>query len=96
MLGASPFHWIQNIRADPRVEVTCSGWRLAARAEIIEDRATKRDLIRRYLFLPTAPYILVHAVLRTLLRPLLLAWMRYWVGRRPIVVIRQEHENRAG
>ena len=91
ILVISTFHWrsdwIRNIRADPRVEVTCAGWRLPARAEIVDDPATKRALITRHLFFPTAPFILVHAVLRTVLRPLLLAWMRYWVGPRPIVVL---------
>ena len=82
--------WIRNLRVDPRVEVTCAGWRVPARAEIVEDSAAKRALITRHLFFPTAPYVAVHAVLRTLLRPLLLAWMRYWVGPRPIVVIRRE------
>jgi deazaflavin-dependent oxidoreductase (nitroreductase family) len=93
----STFHWrsdwIRNIRVNPEVEVTCAGWRVSARAEIVEDPAAKRALITQHLYFPTAPFILVHAVLRTVLRPLLLAWMRSWVGPRPIVVI---HRKQAG
>jgi deazaflavin-dependent oxidoreductase (nitroreductase family) len=92
MIAISTFHWrsdwIRNLHRHPDVTVTCGGWVLRARAEIIEDPETKRALITEHPFFPTAPFLPVHAVLRTVLRPLLLLWMRRWVTPRPIVLIR--------
>jgi hypothetical protein len=41
-------------------------------------------------FFPPAPFTIVRAVLRTLLRPLLLLFIRRWVTPRPIVLIRPQ------
>jgi len=88
----STFHWrsdwIRNLRKDPEVTVTCAGWIVNGRAEIVEAPASKRAIITRHPFFPTAPLLPVHAVLRTILRPLLLLWMRRWVTPRPMVLIR--------
>jgi deazaflavin-dependent oxidoreductase (nitroreductase family) len=94
LIVISTYHWrsdwIRNLRDDPRVSVTCAGWTIPARAEIVEDPAAKRALISAHPFFPTAPFVVVHAVLRTILRPLLVLWMRRWVAPRPLVVIRRE------
>ena len=84
--------WIRNLRKDPRASVTCAGWTLPARAEIVEDPAAKRAIISEHPFFPTAPFVLVHAILRTILRPLLVLWMRRWVAPRPMVILRRERE----
>jgi deazaflavin-dependent oxidoreductase (nitroreductase family) len=80
-------HWIRNLAREPRVEVTCGGWTLSGRAEIVEDEEQKRSIIAEHPFCPAAPFVWVHAVLRTLLRPLLVLLLRRWVGPRPIVLI---------
>jgi deazaflavin-dependent oxidoreductase (nitroreductase family) len=80
-------HWIRNIQRDPKVRVTCGGWVVAGRAEIVEDLDRKRSIIEANPFFPLAPFAWVHAVLRTILRPLLLAFLRRWVSPRPIVLI---------
>jgi deazaflavin-dependent oxidoreductase (nitroreductase family) len=81
-------HWIRNISQQPEVRVTCGGWVLSGRAEIVEDRQQKLSLVSANPFFPAAPYAPVHAVLRTLLRPLLVFLLRRWVAPRPIVLIR--------
>lgn len=81
-------HWIRNISRQPEVRVTCGGWVLSGRAEIVVDRQRKLALISANPFFPAAPFVIVHAVLRTLLRPLLVALLRRWVAPRPIVLIR--------
>jgi deazaflavin-dependent oxidoreductase (nitroreductase family) len=82
--------WIRNIEREPRVEVTCGGWRLPGRAEIVEDPEAKRALVSAHPFFPPAPFAPFHLVLRTLLRPLLVWALRRWVGPRPVVLIRRE------
>jgi deazaflavin-dependent oxidoreductase (nitroreductase family) len=81
-------HWIRNISHQPEVRVTCGGWVLSGRAEIVVDRQHKLALISANPFFPAAPFVIVHAVLRTLLRPLLVLLLRRWVAPRPIVLIR--------
>ncbi len=81
--------WMRNLRKDPQVRVTCAGWVLPARAEIVEDVAAKRAIIGAHPFFPGAPFVVVHAVLRTILRPLLVLGMRRWVAPRPLVIIRR-------
>jgi len=83
-------HWIQNLARDPRVRFTCGGWVLAGRAEVIEDLERKHALISANPFFPPAPFAVVHLVLRTLLRPVLIRLLRLWVKPRPIVMIRPE------
>jgi len=82
--------WIRNLRKDPRVRVTCASHPLPARAEVIEDVARKRTLVSEHPFFPAAPFALVHAVALTVLRPLLVFFLRRWVTPRPVVVLRLE------
>ena len=63
---------------------------LSGRAEVIEDLEKKHAIVSADPFFPPAPFAVVHAVLRTLLRPLLVRFLRSWVSPRPIVVIRPE------
>ena len=80
--------WIRNIRRDPRVRVTCAGWVLAARAEIVDDVEAKRSLVTAHPFFPAAPFGILNFLHRTLLRPLAVLFLRWWVRSRPVVVIR--------
>ncbi len=83
-------NWMRNMRANPRVRITCAGWRVNGRAEIVHDRATKQSLVSTHPFFPPAPFGLVNLLHRTLLRPVCVAFLRWWVRGRPVVVIRQE------
>ena len=82
--------WMRNLRRDPRVRVTCGGWVVPGRAEVIEDVAAKQALLRRYPFFPAMPTAPFHILFRLLLRPLLVMFLQQWVVPRPVVVIRQE------
>ena len=86
--------WMRNIGRDPRVRVTCAGWVLYAEAEIVEDLPTKKSLITAHLFFAPAPFAVLNFLHRTVLRPLWLPFLRWWVTRRPVVVIRP-HDRRA-
>jgi deazaflavin-dependent oxidoreductase (nitroreductase family) len=81
-------NWIKNIERDPHVQVTCAGWELLARAEIVDDLVAKQSIVGLHPFFPAAPTILFHAVFLTVLRPLTIAALRRWVMNRPVVVIR--------
>jgi deazaflavin-dependent oxidoreductase (nitroreductase family) len=81
-------HWIRNIAKDPAVQITSGGWVLSGRAEIVEDLERKLALVSEHPFFPPAPVAPLHAVLRTVLRPLLVGLLRLWVRPRPLVVIR--------
>jgi deazaflavin-dependent oxidoreductase (nitroreductase family) len=80
--------WIRNLGKDPRVEVTCAGWAIAGLAEIIEDLETKQSIVSAHPFFPPLPVALLNFLHRTLLRPLAVAFLRWWVRSRPVVVIR--------
>jgi hypothetical protein len=82
--------WIRNLARDPRVRVTSAGWVLDARAEIIDDLAAKRALVSAHPFFAPAPFALINFLHRTVLRPLTVAFLRWWVGNRPVVVVRPE------
>ncbi len=82
--------WIRNIARNSAVKVTAAGWVLAAQAEIVDDLEAKQAVVSAHPFfvpLPIAPLNLLH---RTLLRPLSVGFLRWWVRRRPIVVIRRQ------
>ena len=81
-------HWIRNIQRDSRVQVTSGGWRIAGEAEIVAAPDRKRSIVTENPFFPPAPFAVVHALMRTLLRPLLIFLLRRWVAPRPIVVVR--------
>jgi deazaflavin-dependent oxidoreductase (nitroreductase family) len=80
--------WMRNIRNDPQVTVTCAGWQLPARAEILDDVAAKQSLVSAHPFFPPAPFAVLNFIHRTLLRPLSVAFLRWWVRDRPVVVVR--------
>ena len=81
-------NWIRNIERDPAVTITCAGWVLPARAEIIDDVETKRSLVSAHPFFAPAPVIPINTIHITLLRPLLIAFLRRWVPPRPVVLVR--------
>ena len=81
-------NWIRNIERDPTVRITSAGWVLPAHAEIVDDLEAKRALVSSHPFfvpLPVFPLNLIHI---TILRPLTIAFLRWWVARRPVVLIR--------
>jgi deazaflavin-dependent oxidoreductase (nitroreductase family) len=80
-------NWIRNIQRSADVTITAGGWLLSGRAELVEVLEHKIQLVSRHPFFPAAPFTLVHAVLRTVLRPLLLLFLRRWVRPRPLVVV---------
>jgi deazaflavin-dependent oxidoreductase (nitroreductase family) len=80
--------WIRNIRRDPRVRVTCAGWVLEAVAQIVDDPDARRALVSAHPFFVPAPFALLNFLHRTILRPLAVGFLRWWVRLRPVVVIR--------
>jgi deazaflavin-dependent oxidoreductase (nitroreductase family) len=81
-------NWIRNLEGDSAVTVICGGWALPARAEIIDDVKTKRSLVSAHPFFPPAPVFPINTIHVTLLRPITIALLRWWVTSRPVVLIR--------
>jgi deazaflavin-dependent oxidoreductase (nitroreductase family) len=79
--------WFRNLRKDPAVRVTGDGRAVRARAEIVTDLARKRALVTAHPFFAPAPFAIVHAVVLTFFRPMLVALLRRWVTVRPVVVL---------
>jgi deazaflavin-dependent oxidoreductase (nitroreductase family) len=86
--------WIRNLERQPAVRVTAAGWILAATAEVVDDVGAKRALVTQYPFFAPWPMDPINWLHRTLLRPLTVAFLRWWVRRRPIVVIRLRTDGR--
>ena len=83
--------WIRNLQRQPQVRVTAAGWVVGATAEVLDDLEAKRALVTRHPFfvpMPLAPLNLLH---RTLLRPLWVPFLRWWVRSRPVVVIHRRN-----
>jgi len=80
--------WIRNIQHHPEVKVTCAGWVLPGRAEMIRDVAAKQTLVSTHPFFPALPIAPAQFVFRVLLRPLLILFLRRWVMPRPVVFVR--------
>jgi deazaflavin-dependent oxidoreductase (nitroreductase family) len=80
--------WIRNLRRDPHVHVTCAGWVLPAQAEIVEDLETKQALVAAHPFFVPAPFAVANFLHRTVLRPVWVPFLKWWVRSRPVVVIR--------
>jgi deazaflavin-dependent oxidoreductase (nitroreductase family) len=80
-------NWLRNIQHDANVTITAGGWVLSGRAELVEELERKTHLVCEHPFFPPAPFAPIQAVLRTLLRPLLLMFLRRWVRPRPVVVV---------
>ncbi len=84
--------WMRYIRRDARVRVTCAGWVLSAQADVVEDLEAKLSIVSAHLFFPPAPFAILNWLHRTLLRPLWLPFLRWWVKSRPVVVIRPQED----
>jgi deazaflavin-dependent oxidoreductase (nitroreductase family) len=80
-------NWVRNIQHDPNVTITAAGWVLSGQAELVEELERKTHLVSEHPFFPPAPFAPIHAVLRTLLRPLLVILLRQWIRPRPLVVV---------
>ncbi len=80
--------WVRNIQREPEVKVTCGGWVLSGRAELVADVAAKQDLVGRHPFFPGLPIAPAHFLFRVLLRPLLVVFLRRWVAPRPVIFVR--------
>lgn len=81
-------NWMRNMQHDGAVTVTAGGWVLPARAEIIDDEETKRALVSAHPFFAPLPMFPINTIHVTVLRPLTIAFLRWWVTGRPIVLIR--------
>ena len=81
-------NWMRNLEHDPCVRITSAGWVLEARAEIVDDLVAKRALVSAHPFFPPAPSGLLNLLHRTVLRPLTIAVLRWWVTNRPVIVLR--------
>jgi len=84
--------WMRNIRRDPRVQVTCAGWVLPARAEIVDDFEAKRSIVSAHPFFAPFPLTVLNLIHRTVLRRPMVAFLRWWVRLRPVVVIRRDDD----
>ncbi len=82
--------WMRNIRHDPRVRVTCAGWVLPARADIADDLDAKRAIVSAHPFFAPFPFAVLNLIHRTVLRRPTVAFLRWWVRLRPVVVIRRD------
>jgi hypothetical protein len=83
-------NWIRNIERDPAVQITCAGWILPARAEIVDDLETKQSLVTAHSFFAPAPIFPLNFIHITVLRPLTVAFLRWWVTHRPVILIRSD------
>ena len=79
--------WMRNLRKDPNVRVTHRGRIFPARAEVVDDLRRKREIVSRHPFFAPAPFLIVHALALTLLRPFLVFVLRRWVMPRPVVLL---------
>ncbi len=81
-------NWIRNIERRPAVRVTAAGWVLDAAAEIVDDLAAKQALVTAHPFFAPMPFGWLNWLHRTVLRVPMVAFLRWWVTNRPIVVVR--------
>ena len=80
-------NWIRNILRHPEVQVTCAGRTLAGRAEIVAALDRKQALVSARPFFVPFPTHFLNVLHRTLLRPLWVPFLRWWVRYRPVVII---------
>ena len=59
-----------------------------AHAEVVDDLDAKRALVTAHPFFVPLPVVPLNLIHMTVLRPLTIAFLRWWVGRRPVVLIR--------
>jgi deazaflavin-dependent oxidoreductase (nitroreductase family) len=80
-------NWIRNIQRHAKVRVTCAGSVADGQAEIIAALDRKQALVSAHPFFVPFPTRFLNLLHRTVLRPLWLPFLRWWVRRRPVVVI---------
>ena len=80
-------NWIRNIRHHTAVRVTSAGVSVDGRAEIIDALDRKQALVSAHPFFVPFPTSLLNLLHRTVLRPLWVPFLRWWVRLRPIVLI---------
>ncbi len=83
--------WFRNLRRDPSVRITCAGWVVDARAEIVTSVAARQALVSAHPFFPPAPFGWANFLHRTVLRPIAVAFLRRWVATRPVVLIHRRN-----
>lgn len=83
-------NWFRNLERNPRVTVTCAGWVLEGRAEIVDDPDAKRAMLAAHPFIPGFPLVFLPFVLHPLLFPIVRPLLLRFVGKRPLVVIRRQ------
>jgi deazaflavin-dependent oxidoreductase (nitroreductase family) len=83
-------NWIRNLAQRPAVHVTAAGWVVDATAEIVDDLAAKQALVTAHPFFAPMPFGWLNWLHRTVLRVPMVAFLRWWVTNRPIVVVRPE------
>jgi deazaflavin-dependent oxidoreductase (nitroreductase family) len=81
-------NWIRNIGRQSAVRITAAGWVLEATAEIVDDLTAKQALVTAHPFFAPMPFGWLNWLHRTVLRVPTVAFLRWWVRRRPIVVVR--------
>lgn len=80
-------NWIRNVQRQPRVRVTCAGTTSDGRAEIIETVETRQGLVSSHPFFVPFPAHFLNVIHRTVLRPVWVPLLRWWVRRRPVLLI---------
>lgn len=84
-------NWIRNVQRHSQVQVTCAGSTSHGEAEIVDELDRKQALLSAHPFFVPFPTHFLNAVHRTLLRPLWVPFLRWWVRRRPVVIIHVPH-----
>lgn len=80
-------NWMRNLQRQPKVRITSAGRVAEGRAEIIERLETRQSLVSTHPFFVPFPTRFLDALHRTVLRPVWVPFLRWWVRRRPVVVI---------
>ena len=79
--------WIRNLARTPDVTVSDRGRVVAGRAEIVDDDRVKQALVSEHPFFVPFPVGILNFIHRTLLRPIWVPFLRWWVTGRPVVVV---------
>ena len=80
-------NWVRNVQCQPKVRVTWAGSTADGRAEIIESVGTRQAVVSAHPFFVPFPIHFLNVLHRTVLRPLWVPVLRWWVRCRPLVVI---------
>lgn len=86
--------WMRNLRRLPIVRVTEHGRQVSGRAEVLEDVEVRQKLLAAHPFFVPFPTRLMDLLHRTLLRPVWVPLLRWWVRGRPVVLIRVDGAGR--